>query len=582
MRFSRAFIPTMREDPSDADTASNRLLLRGGFIRKVASGIYEWLPLGVRVLKKVESIVREEMNAAGGQETILPVVQPKELWEESGRWVKYGRELLRFKDRKEAEFCLSATAEEVMTTLVAHHARSWRSLPLMLYQIGIKFRDEIRPRFGLLRGREFLMKDAYSFHADEADAERYYEVMRFSYCRIFDRLGLNYRPVEADSGAIGGSFSHEFMVLAETGEDVIAYCDSCAYAANLERAECRPINDVQSPKPKAQSPEDVATPGKYSVDDVSAMLDLPKERFIKTLFYMADGKIPVVCLVRGDHELNEVKLRRVLGSDQLRKMEKGEYERLCGAPVGFAGPQGLAAHAKAVDSMALIIADHAVAAIADGVSGANKKDFHILHLSYGRDFNADRVADLRQALAGDACPRCGKGKIEFLRGIEVGHVFKLGTKYSEPLKAQYLDRQGKSHLMVMGTYGIGVSRIVAAAVEQNNDKQGILWPKSMAPYEVVVLNLDPEDDQVTEAAEGVYQELKGRGIDAALDDRDESAGVKFKDADLMGIPLTARMGSRSLASGQVEIKPRNGQVAKVPLGETMGKVCSLLDNYKPQ
>ncbi|MBI2070148.1 MAG: proline--tRNA ligase [Elusimicrobia bacterium] len=580
MRFSRAFIPTLRDDPAEADTISHKLLLRGGFIRRVASGIYEWLPLGLRVLKKVEGIVREEMNAIAGQEVLLPVVQPKELWEQSGRWQKYGKELLRIKDRKDAEFCLSPTAEEVITTLVARNVRSWRSLPLMLYQIGTKFRDEIRPRFGLLRGREFIMKDAYSFHADEADAERYYDEIKGAYCKVFDRLGLKYRAVEAETGPIGGSFSHEFMVLAETGEDLIVYCTGCDYAANLERAECGE-NGVQSSTSDVPGPEDFATPGLYSVEDVAKFLKTEKNRFVKTLFYWADAKKPVVCLLRGDHELNEAKLRRALKAGDLKRMEEAEYEKLCGAPVGFAGPQGLSARAKKTNAEAVVIGDHAVKTVTDGVSGANKKDFHTQHLQYGRDFDADLFADLRLAMEGDACPRCGKGNLAFLRGIEVGHVFKLGTKYSVALEANYLDPQGKAKPMIMGCYGIGVSRIVATAVEQSSDKDGIIWPRTMAPYQIIVTAIDiTKDERIRKEAESIYEGLKAAGLEVLLDDRDEQAGVKFKDADLLGIPLGVRVSSRTLKDNQAELKLRNGAPKRVPLAEAAAQAQSELANYR--
>lgn len=578
MRFSKSFIPTLREDPADADALSHKLLLRGGFIRKVAGGIYEWLPLGLRVLKKVEQIVREEMNAAGGLEVWLPVVQPKELWSQSGRWAKYGKELLRFKDRKDAEFCLAPTAEEVITSLVAKNARSWRSLPLMLYQFGTKFRDEIRPRFGLLRGREFYMKDAYSFHPDEADADRYYKVMYEAYSKAFDRLGLRYRAVEADTGPIGGSFSHEFMVLAQTGEDEIAHCSACAYAANVERAECPALNGAALGA--GPVPEDIATPGLFTVDDVSKFLKISSDRFIKTMFYWTSDKRPVVCLLRGDHQLNEVKLKHAVSADELIMMEPKDYEALVGAPVGFAGPQNLAERAKAFDPKSVVVADLTVPNITDGVSGANRADYHSVHLAWGRDFKADAVKDIRLAVAGDPCPRCGKGSLVFQRGIEVGHVFKLGLKYSEALDARYLDAGGKSHPMVMGCYGIGVSRIVAAAAEQNNDASGILWPRALAPYQVLVTCLDADQPNILVEAQRVYEDLCQTGIEVLFDDREESPGVKFKDADLTGIPLRVTVSSRSLAKGGAELKLRNSKNATVvPLAEAVAGAQRLLQEY---
>ncbi len=583
MLFSKFFIPTLREDPADADAVSHRLLVRGGYIRKVTGGIYEWLPLGLKVLKKVERIVREEMDAAGGLEVWLPLVQPKELWVESGRWAKYGRELLRIKDRKDAEFCLAPTAEEAMTALVAKNVRSWRSLPMMLYQFGTKFRDEIRPRFGLLRGREFYMKDAYSFHADEADADRYYQVMSQAYSKVFDRMGLRYRAVEADTGPIGGSFSHEFMVLAQTGEDEITYCPACSYAANLERSECAANGTLAASLSPLASPEDVATPGLCTVDDVSEFLKVPKNRFIKTLFFWTQDKKPVICLLRGDHDLNEVKLRHALSCEGLLKMDPKDYEALVGAPVGFAGPVNLVERAKAFHPLAAVVADFAVEGIRDGVSGANRADHHSAHLAWGRDFGADLVKDIRRAAPGDSCPRCQKGAMVFQKGIEVGHVFKLGLKYSEALNAVYLDAQGKSHPMVMGTYGIGVSRIVAAAVEQNYDASGILWSRAIAPYEVLLTCLDMDDPNVKAQARRLYEDLKKAGLEILFDDRTESPGVKFKDADLIGIPLRITVGARSLAKGEVELKLRNSKTPSVvPLDQTVAAAHRLLAQYSLQ
>ena len=584
MLFSKAFIPTLREDPAEADTVSQKLLSRGGYIRKVASGIYEWLPLGLRVLKKVENIVREEMNAIDGQELWLPVVQPKELWEKSGRWAKYGKELLRFKDRKDAEFCLAPTAEEVMTDIVTNHLRSWRELPLMLYQIGTKFRDEIRPRFGIMRGREFYMYDGYSFHADENDADRYYEVMKSAYSKIFDRMGLKYRVVEAETGAIGGNFSHEFMVLADTGEDDLLFCSSCSYAANLERAQCAPASaNGVSPEFLASlpKPQEVATPGVFSIDDVSKLLGIAKTQFVKTLFYIADSDQPVVCLIRGDHELNEAKLKRALGCEELRLMEEKEYVALCGAPVGFAGPQNLAKRAKEANPKARVIADWMVAGITDGVSGANRKDFHSVHLAFKRDFDVDGLFDLHTATTEDQCPRCKKAKLVAQRGIEVGHVFKLGTKYSKAMNTVYVDQKGAQHVCVMGTYGIGVSRIVAASCEQSHDEKGIIWPRGIAPFEIEVVALDMHEDRTRRAAHGLYQDFKSQGFEVILDDRDAHAGVKFNDADLIGAPLRAILGNRNLSKGQVEIKLRNQKTPKlVALDQAVASAKLELANFK--
>jgi len=582
MLFSKAFIPTLREDPVEADAVSQKLLIRGGYIRKVASGIYEWLPLGLRVLKKVENIIREEMNAADGQEVWLPVVQPKELWQKTGRWAKYGKELLRFKDRKDAEFCLAPTAEEVMTDIVTSHLRSWRELPLMLYQFGTKFRDEIRPRFGIMRGREFYMWDAYSFHADDSDVDRYYEVMKAAYSKAFDRIGLTYRIVEAETGAIGGNFSHEFMVLADTGEDDLLFCNSCSYAANLERAECAPLEIANRKSQIANSPlsQDVHTPGAYSVDDVSKMLKIDKKQFVKTMFYWADNDQPVICLVRGDHALNEAKLKRVLGCEDLRLMDEKGYETLCGAPVGFCGPQDLIKRAKQSNPKARVIGDWMISGITDGVSGANRKDYHSVHLAFKRDFDAEGLFDLHTATTEDVCPRCKKSQLVAQKGIEVGHVFKLGTKYSKTMNTVYVDQNGKEHVCVMGTYGIGVSRIVAASCEQNHDEKGIIWPRGICPYEVEIVALDMHDERTSRVAHGLYQDFKSQGLEVILDDRDAHAGVKFNDADLIGAPVRVILGNRNLAKGQVEIKLRNQKTPKlVALDQAVVSVKLELANF---
>lgn len=568
MRFSKLFIPTLREAPADADNISAKLMLRAGMIRKLASGLFEWLPLGLTVLKKVENTIRQEMNAADGQEVWLPLLLPKELWEETGRWGIYGKELFRLKDRKESDFCLGPTHEEVITDLVRREVRSYRQLPIMLYQFGTKFRDEIRPRFGVMRAREFYMKDAYSFHADEADLERYYQVMFEAYKRVCDRCGFKYRAVEATTGAIGGSFSHEFMVLADTGEEEIAWCE-CGYGANSEKAEFA-VSPAPAMPALASAPEEVHTPNLRSVEEVGKFMKADERRFIKTLIYVAD-ETPVVVLVRGDYNVNEAKVQSVLGCGQIELADEKVIAAVTGAPVGFAGPVGLRQKVK-------VIADHSVAAIEDGVSGANKQDYHLSHIRMGRDFTPDIVADVRTVVRGDLCPKCSK-ELQFSRGIEVGHVFKLGLKYSKSMKATYLDAEGKENLMVMGCYGIGVSRIVAATIEQSHDDNGIVWPVGLAPYTVVVVPVNVSDEQVRSTAEDIYRQLQAAGIDALIDDRDERAGIKFKDADLIGIPYRITVGEKNLKNGNVEFKARwetNAQSKLVKAGEAVAALQTAL------
>jgi prolyl-tRNA synthetase len=554
MRLSRYYAPTLKETPAEAEVISHKLLLRAGMIRKLTAGIYTYLPLGLRAVNNVANIVREEMNRAGALEILMPAVQPGDLWKESGRWEFYGRELLRFVDRHDREYCLGPTHEEVVTDLVRHEIRSYRQLPVNLYQVQTKFRDEIRPRFGLMRGREFIMKDGYSFDKDEAGAEASYWAMYKAYSRIFERLGLKFRAVSADSGAIGGSFSHEFMVLAETGEDTIVACPACDYGANLEKAEtsCDTPRDV-SPCPAAAS---VATPGVHTVEEVAAFLKMPAARIVKTLLYIADGK-PVAALVRGDRELNEVKFKNLLGAIDLRLAAPEEVTALTKAPVGFAGPVAL--------DVASIHADLELAPVKDVICGANAADAHIEHVDLERDAKITAYADLRQVAPGDVCPKCG-APLTFTKGIEVGHVFKLGLKYSKALNATFLDEAGKEQFMIMGCYGIGVSRIVAACIEQNNDEHGIVFPPPIAPFEVVLVHLNPKDEAANAKADEIYAALTAAGIETLLDDRDERPGVKFKDADLMGFPLQLTLGGKGLARGIVETKDRRtGEKGEVPL-----------------
>jgi prolyl-tRNA synthetase len=562
MLFSRSFIPTLREVPSEAETVAHQLMLRAGLIRKLAAGIYDWLPTGLRVLKKVEQIVREEMNAIDGQEVWLPQLQPRELWEETGRWPVYGKELMRLKDRKNADFCLAPTAEEVVTDLVRRDVRSYRQLPLMLYQFGVKYRDEIRPRFGVMRAREFYMKDAYSFHVDEKDAERYYQSAFNAYRKVFDRLGLRFRPVEAESGAIGGSYSHEFMVLADTGEEGIVSC-ACGYAANIERAE---INSKETKTIGAEANlEEVATPNATSVEAVGKLLKRPERDFLKLLVVLADEK-PVIVLVRGDHELNEAKLSRLLKAERIVKANEATYVQATNSPVGFGGPVGL---------QGPIYADFAVSEIADGIAGGGKKDVHLVHVVPGRDFKPV-YADLRKAVGGDLCPRCGK-PLEFSRGIEVGHTFKLGTKYSSSMKATYLDTERKPQPIVMGCYGIGVSRVVAACIEQRHDANGIMWPEAIAPWRIEVVPLNIANPAIKELADRVYTHLRDRGIEVLMDDRDEHAGVKLKDADLLGVPYRLVIGERKLAEGNLEFRRRDVTTSDTwPTSEVLQRLDALL------
>jgi prolyl-tRNA synthetase len=571
MRQSRMLIPTLREVPAEAEVVSHKLLLRAGMIRQVARGIYDFLPLGVRVLRKVERIIREEMTRAGAQEILLPAVCPAELWQESGRWDRYGKELLRIKDRNDRDFCFGPTHEEVVTDLVRRDVRSYRDLPLNLYQIQVKFRDEVRPRFGLMRGREFIMKDGYSFHLDRADCDREYDNMFKAYSRIFDRCGLRYRPVEADTGAIGGSRSHEFQVLAESGEDAIVSCESCAYAANIEKAAIGADESGASDAAAADgpAPREVATPAKRTVEEVAAFLALPTERFIKTLLYVVDGKETVAALVRGDHTLSEAKLKEALGAQTVELAGEAEVARATGAPVGFAGPVGMAGRPR-------LVVDRALAGIRDAVSGANRVDAHLVGIAQRRDFPDATFADLRVAAAGDRCPQCG-GTFNVQRGIEVGQVFYLGTKYSAAMKATVLDPAGEERVLEMGTYGIGVTRTMAAAIEQNHDDAGIIWPMPLAPFHVVVVPTNWSDERLRSTAERLHQELADRGIEVVLDDREERPGVKFKDADLIGYPIRITVGPRALDRGAVEVKRRTESTAtEIPLGDAAAHVAAMV------
>jgi prolyl-tRNA synthetase len=561
MFYSRYFIPTVKETPSDAEVISHQLMLRAGMIRKLSAGIYNYLPLGLRSIRKFEAIVREEMNRAGAIEMLMPAVQPAELWQESGRWSFYGKELLRFKDRKDGEFCMGPTHEEVITDMVRREIKSYRQMPINFYQIQTKFRDEIRPRFGLMRGREFIMKDAYSFDVDSAAADGSYELMFQAYMRIFERCGLNFRAVEADTGSIGGSSSHEFMVLADSGEDAIVSCNACRYAANVEKAESRPLDTTFAGE--QLSLQKVATPEMKTIIDVAGFLGLSMDKTIKTMVYSSGAGQHVMALLRGDHELNEIKLKNSMGWDEIQMATEEEILAITGSPVGFLGPLGLR-------QKVAVIADLAVRGMLNFVIGANQKDMHFTNANLVRDVSPDLFVDLRNVESGDPCPRCETGKLEMWRGIEVGHVFKLGTKYSQALNATYLDTDGKEQVIFMGCYGIGIGRTVAAAIEQNHDENGIIFPIPIAPFHCSVVALNTKDKGVMAAAEEIYFKLEQCGIEVLFDDRDERPGVKFKDNDLIGIPLRIVVGSKGLAEGKVEVKIRkSGEMLLLPPDEAI-------------
>lgn len=565
MRWTTALIPTHKEDPSDAETVSHRLMLRGGMMRKVSSGIYNYLPLGWRAIRKVEEIVREEMDRAGCQEILMPIVGPSELWRETGRWDVYGKELWRVRDRNDREFVLGPTHEEIVTDIVRNEVRSYRELPFTLYQIQTKFRDEIRPRFGVVRAREFIMKDAYSFHRDEASLDETYRVICGAYDRIFDRCGLTYRPVEAATGAIGGSVSHEYMVLSDTGESEVIVCD-CGYAATSERAEGSvpgvPRDDDAPPA------ERVDTPGMRTIEEVSGFLNVEPWRLVKTIIYEADGR-PVAALIRGDREINEEKLAIALGVDLLRPAEPDVIERVTGAPVGFAGPIGL--------SGVEILADHSVEPLTNVVVGGNEADVHIKSVNVGRDFEVTAFHDIALIGKGDHCPKCGR-TLDSFRGIEVSQAFKLGTKYSKKMNATFLDEDGEAKPFIMGCYGLGVSRTVAAVIEQHHDDDGIAWPLSVAPFAVEVLVVNARSGGAVAAADAIYEGLVERGVEVLYDDRDESPGVKFKDADLVGMPLRITVGDRGLGKGIVEARVRKtGEETGVPRDRAIDGILGILE-----
>jgi prolyl-tRNA synthetase len=544
--------------PADADIVSHQLLLRSGMLRKVAAGIYTILPLGHRVLLKIEAIIREEMNRAGGIELLMPIIQPAELWQQSGRWDVYGPELFRLKDRHERSFCLGPTHEEIITELVRQEIRSYRQLPLMLYQIQNKYRDERRPRFGLLRGREFIMKDLYSFDIDEDGLDVNYRKMYTAYNRIFSRCGLDFRVVEADPGAIGGNDSHEFMVMSDNGEAEIVFCPACDYAADVEKAPC-PVASQAVPRPEVSQLEalqKVKTPGTGTVREVAEYLGVPAEQVMKILLYVTD-EAPVAVLVRGDRSLNEIKLKNYLQTKMLEIADEKDIAERFGLPTGFAGPVGLGGRVR-------LLADNEIKNLINAVAGANEPDFHYRNVNYGRDYQVEACADFRLAQEGDSCPECGQ-PLQLKRGIEVGQLFKLGTKYSKALGANVLDESGREIPVVMGCYGIGVTRTLAAAVEQWHDQDGIIWPPSIAPYQAIVIPVGQRDSSQADLAEEVCRQLTDSGIDCLYDDRSERTGVKFKDADLIGYPVRIVINKDTVTDGLVEIKLRaSGAVERIP------------------
>lgn len=567
MRTSKLYAPTLRETPAEAEVPSHQLMLRAGFIRKIAGGVYTYLPLAWRTLRKIEQIIREEMDAKGGQELALPILQPSELWKESGRWEVFGEEMFRLVDRHSREFCLGPTHEEVITALVRNEVRSYKQLPLNLYQIQNKYRDEIRPRFGLMRGREFIMKDAYSFDKDEAGLDKSYKDMYDAYTNIFSRCGLKFRPVEADGGAIGNATTHEFTVLADTGESDIAYCEKCDYAANAEKSE---LKTIIAPEEEALPLEKVFTPHTKTIEAVAEYLGMPIEKNIKAVIFQNEKDQAVCAFVRGDHEVNDVKLQNASGAIALKMADEAVIRAAGGVP-GFMSPIGL-------NKDAIVVVDPTVMEMKNAVCGANEEDHHYKNVNPKRDFGDVIVADIRLIQAGDPCPHCG-APVKMTHGIEVGQVFKLGTKYSQALGAMFLDENGKEKPLIMGCYGIGVSRTMAAAIEQFHDEHGIIWPAAIAPYEAIVVPINAKDAAQLEMAEKIYGELKAAGIDAILDDRKERAGVKFKDADLIGYPVRINVSPKLMADGNVEIKVRkDGTESVVKAEDCVKTVAELLQN----
>lgn len=571
MLATKLYAPTLREVPSDADVVSQQLMLRAGFMRKTANGLYSFLPLGWRSIKKIEAIVREEMDRASAQEIMMPILQPAEIWKESGRWNAYGAEMMRINDRHDNEFCLGPTHEEMITTLVKNEINSYRQLPVNLYQIQSKFRDERRPRYGLMRSREFIMKDAYSFDVDEAGLDESYKSMYDAYTRIFTRCGLTFRPVEADSGAIGGSGTHEFMAIAEAGEADIVYCTKCDYAANIEIGK---PGIMKQDEEALQELSVVDTPNASTIEAVAEMLNLPLHKTIKAVVFSIDGKV-VLAIVRGDHEVNEVAVQHaVLGSVEPEMATPEELEKV-GLTAGFISPIGL----KQTEDFAIVV-DESVMETYNVCGGANKKDAHYVNINPKRDFNVEDIiiAPIRLITKDDVCPKCG-GALEHAKGIEVGQVFKLGTKYSEALQATFLDQNGRPNPMIMGCYGIGVSRTLAAAIEQYHDENGIIWPRSIAPFEAVIVPINAKDEALISTSQTIYTALQNAGVDVLLDDRKDRAGVKFKDADLIGYPLRITVSKNTLENNEVEIQIRkSGEALPCAIDSVADKVTELLQN----
>ena len=566
MRISQFYLPTLREDPAEAEIASHKMMFRTGMIRKVSSGIYAFLPLGWRVFRKVENIIREEMNRAGAHEVYMPAIHPAELWQETGRWYEYGKELLRMNDRHDRPYCFGPTHEEVITDLARKEIRSYRQMPLNLYQIQVKFRDEIRPRFGVMRAREFIMKDAYSFDVDEEASDVAYWKMYTAYERIFTRCGLDFRPVEAESGLIGGSFSHEFMALASTGEETIASCTSCDYAANVKKAEIAVADNQPAAGEKQKPMQKVATPEIKTIEALSDFLKVSARDLVKTLIFESDKGV-VAALVRGDHEVNEIKLMTTLDASHAELASDDVVEKITDSPKGFAGPIGLKVP---------IIADHALKGLVNLVTGANEKDAHLVNVNFERDFHVERFADIRMVVQGDRCPRCGS-LFRFDRGIEVGQVFKLGKKYSEAMNATYLDDQGAEKPMVMGCYGIGLARTMAAVIEQNHDDDGVIFPMSVAPFHVIVVPVNDQNTALMETAHRVTEDLEKQDIEVLLDDRAERPGVKFKDADLIGVPLRVTLGEKHFGRGKLEIfRRKTGETILVKIDEAVKTLAGMV------
>ena len=564
MKQSMTFIPTLREIPADAEVKSHQLLLKAGFMRQNASGVYSFLPLGKRVLQKVENIVREEMDGADAVELLMPALQQAELWQESGRWYTYGPELMRLRDRNDREFALGATHEEVITSLVRDEVKSYKKLPLTMYQIQTKFRDEKRPRFGLLRGREFIMKDAYSFHSSKESLDEVYQKLFQAYSNVFSRCGLNFRAVIADSGAMGGKDTHEFMVLSDIGEDTIAYSDTSNYAANIEMAPV--VMEYTRSSEALKEMNKVKTENQKTIEEVAGYLEVSQENLIKSLLFKVDEQF-VLVLVRGDHEVNDVKLKNLLEAGSVELASAEETKIVLSCPVGSLGPVGV--------TQVRIVADHAVEAVVNGVCGANEEHYHFINVNPGRDFNVEQYADLRFIREGDTSPD-GSGTIVFAKGIEVGHVFKLGTRYSEAMNATYLDENGKSQPMIMGCYGIGVSRTVAAVAEQYNDENGLVWPANIAPYQLHLIAVNMKDETQAQLANELYKELQGERFEILFDDRQERPGVKFADSDLIGLPLRITVGKKA-SEGIVEVKVRKtGEVTEVNRSELAGTLASML------